>query len=347
MCAEVVADFAAQVTTDGLGEAPTVSRILLGTDRLVVTAPEQRTVPLTDIFDVTRGDPRYIDVGSASNVTIAYRSDDSPESLTFGLREERAEKFLLLLFVLLLKDTETIVSKPSTGDDAYQPPARGTLSVTKSKFTVDGDNGFSLPTAEIKSFKRLTTSDGQTRSETVRLCFERGRTVQERDVTLPSSRLSNIFARFIRERSDATTAFLETVSILLIDDEPGYPELLARHLEAEGERVETVQATDGVDALEKLEDNPQIDYVVSDYQMPRIDGLSLLKAIREARPNLPFALVTAHPSQSLLEKAIRAGLTDFLSKAEDPSETASDLLDIIAEQYPRVQSEEQTTQPHA
>lgn len=72
--------------------------------------------------------------------------------------------------------------------------------------------------------------------------------------------------------------------------------------EADGMAVETV--TNGADALDRLGDR-DIDYVVSDYEVPGMDGHKLLSAVREDYPNLPFILFTGNGSEADLVCTVR------------------------------------------
>jgi CheY-like chemotaxis protein len=68
-------------------------------------------------------------------------------------------------------------------------------------------------------------------------------------------------------------------------------------------------------ALERLEIQ-RFDCVVSDYEMPGMDGLELLDAVRETYPKIPFILLTGGGSEQIASKAISAGVTDYLKKGD-------------------------------
>ncbi|OYR81240.1 hypothetical protein DJ72_11295 [Halorubrum distributum] len=116
----------------------------------------------------------------------------------------------------------------------------------------------------------------------------------------------------------------ETVVVLCIDDEPGMAETTALRLEHETERIETIVKTNPYDALDRLADEG-IDCVVSDYQMPGMDGLSLLDAIRDDYPNLPFVLFTSQGSEEVASEALSKGATDYLRKG-----AGSDRYELLA-----------------
>lgn len=84
----------------------------------------------------------------------------------------------------------------------------------------------------------------------------------------------------------------------------------------EASDIEVVEAEDGVDALEKLQQNAGIDFALVDWDMPRMNGLEFVKAVR-AKPEykeLTIMMVTSHNSSNDIAEAIAAGSNDFLMK---------------------------------
>ncbi len=104
-----------------------------------------------------------------------------------------------------------------------------------------------------------------------------------------------------------------TITVLHIDDEPGFAELTSTFLERESERFTVETTTDPAGALATL-DTSEIDCVVSDYDMPGMNGLELLETVRERYPDLPFILFTGKGSEAVASDAISAGVTDYLQK---------------------------------
>jgi signal transduction histidine kinase/CheY-like chemotaxis protein len=80
-------------------------------------------------------------------------------------------------------------------------------------------------------------------------------------------------------------------------------------------------ADDARSALDRLE-TEQFDCVVSDYEMPRMDGLELLDAVRELYPEMPFILLTGGGSEQIASEAISAGVTDYLKKGDGKEQFA-------------------------
>ncbi|WP_158055369.1 PAS domain S-box protein [Halorussus halophilus] len=103
------------------------------------------------------------------------------------------------------------------------------------------------------------------------------------------------------------------ISVLHVDDEPDVSELAATYLERESEDLEVTTASSPNAALDVL-DTASIDCVVSDYDMPEMDGLAFLDAVREQYPDLPFILFTGKGSEEIASDAISAGVTDYLQK---------------------------------
>ncbi|WP_058365210.1 PAS domain S-box protein [Haloparvum sedimenti] len=114
----------------------------------------------------------------------------------------------------------------------------------------------------------------------------------------------------------AVPAELEDVDILHVDDEPDFADLVATFLEREHGAFTVHTETDPRDALDRLDDEDcTVDCVVSDYDMPGLDGLNFLERVRDRRPGLPFVLFTGKGSEEIASEAISAGVTDYLQKA--------------------------------
>jgi len=102
--------------------------------------------------------------------------------------------------------------------------------------------------------------------------------------------------------------------VLLVDDEPDVAEVTAeflqRRADAEASVVIETEASAGLDRLE----SERFDAVVSDYEMPGMDGIEFLERVRERNPELPFILFTGRGSEDLASRAISAGVTDYVQK---------------------------------
>jgi DNA-binding NtrC family response regulator len=117
--------------------------------------------------------------------------------------------------------------------------------------------------------------------------------------------------------------------ILVVDDEAGFRALLRDILEGAGHGV--TEARDGAEALAFLERTP-VDLVLTDRQMPKIDGLELVRRIR-ARPSPPPVVVlTAHGSIPEAVDAVRLGAADYITK---PLPSPGALVDLVASLLPR------------
>lgn len=99
--------------------------------------------------------------------------------------------------------------------------------------------------------------------------------------------------------------------ILLVDDEPEILELLQLQLEAP-DRV-FLQAENGRRALDLIFTNPP-DLIVSDYNMPKLDGVELLKILKERQIKIPVIWITGRADRDVLRNAWRLGVFDYFEK---------------------------------
>ena len=105
----------------------------------------------------------------------------------------------------------------------------------------------------------------------------------------------------------------QEIQILHVDDEPSMTDLTATFLEREDDQFSVETATSADEGLQHLGDRPP-DCIVSDYNMPGMDGLEFLQAVRDDYPDLPFILFTGKGSEEVASDAISAGVTDYLQK---------------------------------
>lgn len=110
-----------------------------------------------------------------------------------------------------------------------------------------------------------------------------------------------------------------TATILVVDDEPDLEALVLQKFRR-GIRdgaVAFLFAHDGIEALASIEQHPHVDLVVSDINMPRMDGLSLLAKLQEAEDKKSTIIVSAYGDMSNIRTAMNRGAFDFLTKPID------------------------------
>jgi CheY-like chemotaxis protein len=102
--------------------------------------------------------------------------------------------------------------------------------------------------------------------------------------------------------------------VLLVDDDIRNIFALSSVLELQGMTV--LNAENGVDGIEMLKNNPQIDIVLMDMMMPDLDGYATIRAMRgvERYRNVPIIGVSAKAMKGDREKCIEAGASDYISK---------------------------------
>jgi adenylate cyclase len=110
-----------------------------------------------------------------------------------------------------------------------------------------------------------------------------------------------------------------TATILVVDDEPDLEALVLQKFRRQirDGAVQFVFAHDGIEALQSIEDHPHVDMVVSDINMPRMDGLSLLQKLQEAEDKKSTIIVSAYGDMSNIRTAMNRGAFDFLTKPID------------------------------
>src|SRR6202049_2168906 len=110
-----------------------------------------------------------------------------------------------------------------------------------------------------------------------------------------------------------------TATILFVDDEPDLEALVLQKVRRQirDGAMAFVFAHDGIEALQSIVDHPHVDMVVSDINMPRMDGLSLLQKLQEADDKKSTVIVSAYGDMSNIRTAMNRGAFDFLTKPID------------------------------
>ena len=101
--------------------------------------------------------------------------------------------------------------------------------------------------------------------------------------------------------------------VLIVDDESGVRELLAMHLRSQGFVV--AEATSGQAAVDAIERDPErYGLIVTDLQLPGLDGLAVLHAAKSANPSVYVVVITGYATLDSAIQAVRLGAYDYLPK---------------------------------
>lgn len=112
--------------------------------------------------------------------------------------------------------------------------------------------------------------------------------------------------------------------ILYVDDEEANTFLFEVLFE---DHFDLVLANSGKEAIEKLESDPEIEIIISDLRMPKMDGYQLLEVVRENHPHVKRCVLTAFLFNKDLDEAISEGLVQkAFKKLMDPDEMVDQLL---------------------
>ena len=104
------------------------------------------------------------------------------------------------------------------------------------------------------------------------------------------------------------------IRVVHVEDDPQFASLTRDYLEQNAPSIDVVSIADPTAVLSHLESH-RVDCIVSDFDMPEMDGIALLKEIRQQFETLPFILFTGKGTEEVASAAIRAGVTDYLQKS--------------------------------
>jgi two-component system response regulator AtoC len=122
------------------------------------------------------------------------------------------------------------------------------------------------------------------------------------------------------------------MKILIVDDEPNIRESMRKYLTLEG--IESSGAENGLSAQRLLREQT-FDACLIDLKMPAMDGLTLIKWIREEGYRMPIIMISAHGEISDAVNALKVGAQDYIVKPFDPEELTIRLRKLVDEQQLR------------
>ena len=114
--------------------------------------------------------------------------------------------------------------------------------------------------------------------------------------------------------------------ILIVDDEKNIRLTLSRALETLGVEVDSAQ--DGEEALVKLKEK-EFGLILLDLHMPGVDGMEVLRQVREIRPDIRVVIITAYGTVELAVEAMKLGAVDFVQKPFVPEEIRKMVIRVI------------------
>ncbi len=123
----------------------------------------------------------------------------------------------------------------------------------------------------------------------------------------------------------------DPLKILVVDDEPDVEAMFRQRMRRDirSGRYRFVFAHSGVHALEVLSEHPDVGLVITDLNMPEMDGLTLLDCLSEAWPGVPSLVVSAYGDPGRMSAARERGSSGFVVKPVDFTELRSAMADSL------------------
>ena len=118
-------------------------------------------------------------------------------------------------------------------------------------------------------------------------------------------------------------------TILVVDDSASVRQVVSLALKNAGHQV--IEAVDGMDALKKLDDNKKVHLIVSDVNMPNMDGITMLKAVKAmpAYRFTPVIMLTTEGSDQMKEEGRAAGAKAWVVKPFKPEQMLAAVNKLI------------------
>jgi two-component system, chemotaxis family, chemotaxis protein CheY len=109
-------------------------------------------------------------------------------------------------------------------------------------------------------------------------------------------------------------------NVLIVDDSSTMRKIISRSLRQAGLQVDDIyEAGDGIEGLSTME-GKTIDLILSDINMPNMDGLEFIKAVRAKGISVPIVMITTEGGEDILKEAMSSGASDSIKKPFTPDQ---------------------------
>ncbi|MCE7745133.1 MAG: response regulator, partial [Candidatus Heimdallarchaeota archaeon] len=128
------------------------------------------------------------------------------------------------------------------------------------------------------------------------------------------------------------------IKILLVDDEETLLEVSKLYLEKMNEKFNIITVESAIQALEMIKEQ-EFDVIISDYQMPEMNGLEFLSIVRDAGNEIPFIVFTGKGREEVAIQALNLGADFYLQKGGEKSSQFHELDNLIDKLYEKKQAD--------
>jgi CheY-like chemotaxis protein len=338
----IVADFQANVQlSTGPESGATQTRIVLSDEQIGFALDgTKQTVNLSDVFDIVQGVSQIKEAESTATVTLAFRADSRREIISISTDVKTLVRFQQVLYKQLLNGTDVVATSQSRSGTNESEPRDCQLAVTDSQICLRPDEKIEPIIVRRDGVTKFKTPSNFAASDShdpvVSIYSDTTHRVVKTTIRMPSFRTLNLLGRYLRadllsvDEIGGESDRQQTIEILLVDDNAHDLEMAEVFLQEQSNRFSIIAASsaqEALDLLEKKANNTGLaDCIVSDYQMPGMDGLEFLNEVRERYPKLPFILYTGQGTKKVVKQAILDDVTDYVEK-----DVGGDQYKILAE----------------
>lgn len=134
---------------------------------------------------------------------------------------------------------------------------------------------------------------------------------------------------------------LSRMRVLIVDDDREIVELLNIYLKNEG--YDVVKAYNGQQALNYIKNDEEIELVILDVMMPKINGIEVVEKLREANHSIPVIILSAKSSDNDKIQGLISGADDYVTKPFNPLEVIARVKSLLRRQHKYTETEEPDT----